>query len=374
MRAATLCLLPLAAGMLRSSPALAADAPRDVAAVLAPLRERHDVPALAAAVVVGGRVVALGADGVRRRGSDAKVTTSDRFHLGSCTKAMTATLVARLVADGALSWDASVADAFRDLAKVDPGWRQATLEHLVTNRAGAPESPDAALWARLFSHAGTGPEQRRDLAEGVLARPPVHAPGSRFLYSNAGFALAGAMAERKAGVSWEDLVRDRLFRPLGMESAGFGAPGKRSALDEPLGHREDGTPVEPGPGSDNPAAIGPAGTVHASLSDWARFASLHLLGEERGGLGLPAEAFRRMHRPPKGSEYAMGWLAVDRPWGGGRVLTHAGSNTMWFAVVWLAPKKGFGVLVACNQGGAKAEKACDEAASALIPLGLKTDR
>jgi CubicO group peptidase (beta-lactamase class C family) len=339
----------------------------DVSDVLRPIRERHDLPALAAALVEGDRVTSIGADGVRRRGSPERVTVADRFHLGSCTKAMTATLVALLVADGELSWDERVGDVFADVGKVDPGWKRATLDHLLTHRAGAPQSLDAdGLRGRLWNHGGTPVEQRLTLVEGVLARPPIVEPGTKTLYANAGYALAGARAERVAKTPWEDLLRRRVFVPLGMTSAGFGAPGSKDALDQPRGHRADGTPVELGPGSDNPPAIGPGGTVHASLEDWARFSSLHLLGEERGGLGLPAEAFRRLHEPPPGSDYAHGWVATERDWGGGRVLTHNGSNTMWFAVVWLAPKKGFGVLVACNQGGPKAEKACDEAAWALI--------
>jgi hypothetical protein len=64
----------------------------------------------------------------------------------------------------------------------------------------------------------------------------------------------------------------------------------------------------------------------------------------------------------------MGWLVTERPWGGGRVLTHAGSNTMNYAVAWLAPRRDFAVLAATNLGGNKAASACDEAAAALIGL------
>ena len=89
---------------------------------------------------------------------------------------------------------------------------------------------------------------------------------------------------------------------------------------------------------------------------------------------MGADAFVALHEPaPKkdsdaGPDYAMGWSVTRRGWAGdgGLVLTHNGSNTMWFAVTWIAPAKDFAVLVACNKGGAEAEKACDEAAAALI--------
>ena len=60
------------------------------------------------------------------------------------------------------------------------------------------------------------------------------------------------------------------------------------------------------------------------------------------------------------------WIVTDRPWAGGRALTHSGSNTMWYCTVWIAPARDFAVLVTTNQGGDEAAKACDEASWALI--------
>lgn len=352
-----------------------AKAPRDIAPLLKPLRDAHDMPAMAGAVVQGGRLVALGATGVRKRGSDEPVTPADRFHLGSCTKSMTATLIATFVEEGKLSWTTTVGDAFPDLkGTMHEGWRAVTLEQLLTHRAGAPASLDAdGLWGRLWAHRGTPVEQRRTLVEGVTRRPPDPPPGTRHVYSNAGYAIAGAMLETVVKRSWEDLLRERLFEPLGMASAGFGAPGTKGRLDQPLGHTAAGKPVELGPGSDNPAAIGPGGTVHCALGDWARYAALHLPGGRGGGVRLKPETFERLHAPApgEGQAYAMGWVVCDRDWGGGRVLMHAGTNTMWYAVVWLAPKRDFAVLVAANQGGDAAAKACDQGAWALIQDHLR---
>jgi CubicO group peptidase (beta-lactamase class C family) len=373
----------LLAGPAAPLPARAGEpppAPRDVSALLAGLPAKHGVPAVGGAIVGLGGATALGAAGVREAGKEAKATAADLWHLGSCTKAMTATLCAILVEEKALRWEGSVAESFADLPRIDPGWKPATLATLLHQTAGAPPSLDAdGLWGRLWSHSGSAVDQRRTLAEGVLGKPPLHAPGSRFLYANANYALAGAMAERSAKKPWEDLLRARLFRPLGMEGAGFGAPGSAAKdPDQPRGHRADGTAVPPGPGSDNPAAIGPGGTVHASLADWARFVALNLrAGKEEAPL-LPPAAFARLHAPPAGVEggYAMGWSATERPWAGsdgkpGRVLTHAGSNTMWYCVAWLAPDRGFAVLATTNRGGDAGARACDGAASVLIREHLR---
>ena len=81
---------------------------------------------------------------------------------------------------------------------------------------------------------------------------------------------------------------------------------------------------------------------------------------------LKPATLTRLHTPPPGSDYACGWGVVKRRWAGGNALTHAGSNTMWFVVLWLAPAKNFSVIVGTNIAGPNAEKACDEVASAMI--------
>jgi hypothetical protein len=86
---------------------------------------------------------------------------------------------------------------------------------------------------------------------------------------------------------------------------------------------------------------------------------------------LKPDIYRILQTPPFGGDYALGWVVVEREWGGGKVLTHAGSNTMNLAVAWVAPLRDFAVLVVTNQGGPAAVKACDEAASALINLYLQ---
>ncbi|MFQ5494401.1 MAG: serine hydrolase, partial [Phycisphaerae bacterium] len=125
-------------------------------------------------------------------------------------------------------------------------------------------------------------------------------------------------------------------------------------------------PIEPGPLADNPPAMGPAGTVHCSLADWAKFVIAHLEAGRKGRRLLKASTFRKLHSPSFGGDYASGWIARKRPWGGGRVFTHAGSNNANFCVVWMAPQKRFAVLVATNCAGGDTAKACDEAVWMLI--------
>jgi hypothetical protein len=93
---------------------------------------------------------------------------------------------------------------------------------------------------------------------------------------------------------------------------------------------------------------------------------------------LHGASFERLHTPPDGlSDYAYGWSRPQRPWAGPEgnrfVLTHNGSNTMWFCVAWIAPASDFAVLVCCNKGE-KGDAATDEATWTLIQEHLKTIR
>lgn len=333
--------------------------------LLEPVRERHGVPALGAAVLRGGRLEALAVCGVRRHGHEAVVTDDDRWHLGSCTKAMTATLLALQVEAGKLSWSTTVAAALPDLAaKFDPEASAITLAQLLTHRAGLPAGPPAAQWRALFGHAGPTRQARREVVATMLAVEPQAPPGERFLYSNASYMIAGAIAEEAGAASWEELMQREVFAPLGITSAGFGPPGDKDATLQPWGHKKGGDGPVPVFG-DNPPALGPAGTVHMTLADWARFVQLHLgLAPEGKQALLPAARLAELHTPPAGADYALGWIVTSRRWAKGPVLTHAGSNTMWFCVAWLAPEERFAVLVTCNQGDAA--KACDEVAAACI--------
>lgn len=361
---------------------------RDVSALLAPILEKHDVPGIVAGIVVGDRLVAAGAAGVRARGEAERVTLEDRFHIGSCTKAMTATMCAVLVERGTLRWDMTMAEAFPDVAaKMHEQYRGVTLAQLLSNRGGVPSDLSAGgLWGRLWTHRGTPREARRVLLEGLISRAPAHEPGTKDLYSNAGFAIAGHMAECVTGKPYEELMQELLFAPLGMTGCGWGAPGAADTIDQPRGHARDGMAVKPAPfGADNPPAVSPAGRLHCTLEDWGRFISLHLRGDaanpERAAALLKEGTFATLHTPPDSlSDYAFGWARPVRPWARGErpgamghVLTHAGSNTMWFCVTWLAPERDFAVLVMCNQGE-RGDKACDEAAWALIQEQIRSTK
>jgi CubicO group peptidase (beta-lactamase class C family) len=345
------------------NPPLASDGAID--AILAPIREKHQVPGLIVGVVKPQGLTAAGVVGIRKEGSPEVMTVSDKLHLGSNTKAMTATRIAMLVDEGKLSWQSTVGDVFADLkAGFHEDFLGVTLEQLLTHRAGLP--------ANIPYHEINGDSrivEREEVVKQVFSRPPEHPPGTKFLYSNVGYIAAGHIAERVTGKSWEELMTTGLFEALQMPSAGFGFPGTKGQVDQPWGHGSFlGKPMPQQ--LDNAAVIGPAGTVHCTLADWAKFVAFHL-HPPRGDKLLKPETFERLHTPPAGGDYAMGWIVTERPWAGGRVLAHSGSNTMWYATVFIAPKRDVAFLAVTNIGGTAGQQACDEALSALIKHELQ---
>jgi CubicO group peptidase (beta-lactamase class C family) len=266
-----------------------------------------------------------------------------------------------LVDAGNLTWASRIRDVFPDVAsQLHPAFQAVTLSQLLTHRAGLPH--DAAWW-ELTGKTPTA--QRWSLLTSILANAPASKPGSTYAYSNVGYALAGLMAEAVTGKAWETLMRERLFEPLEMTSAGFGSPGRPETVDQPWGHSASGNDIRP-TFADNPPSIGPAATIHCSVPDWAKFAALHLGGERGRARLLKPATFRTLHTPPPGFDYAGGWLVGDQSWADGRVLTHNGSNTAWYATIWLVPARDFAILVATNQGDHAAQTACEEAVTALL--------
>jgi CubicO group peptidase (beta-lactamase class C family) len=337
-------------------PALAE--PALLAADLDALRLRYGLPGAAALVLRGGAVVADGAAGVRSVTGQDPVLLADPFVIGSCGKSMTATVVARLAARGALRFETTLQEAFPELApQMQPAYRGVSVAALLAHRGGIPDVPSIPLPLR-----GDPAAERARALPVILALPPQGIPGQTYLYSNLGYILVGAMLDRLTGVAFESLAAAELFQPLGLASAGFLAP---AAPEAPRGHTFFGLPLPPDSPLYPPAAASPAGLHHVALPDWALYAAVHL------GLGpegyLPPELLARLHAPwdPLAADgYALGWHVAPGPFG--TVLRHDGSIGYWSARIVLIPALGYGVLMATNIFGPNAELAADELEALLF--------
>lgn len=346
--AASASLTRVAAQESAPSPVASTAANTRTAQLEAALRvalDASEVPGIAACIAHDGEILAQAAVGVRRFGDPTPVRVDDAWHLGSCTKSMTATLAAVLVERKLLRWDSSVAEVFAEEGTHED-FAAVTLAELLCHRSGLAANPTPLDYTVAAQSADDVGQRRRHVILRMLRRRPSFDPGTREVYSNAGYMVAGVMAQEVTGKSWEALMREELFAPLGMSSAGFGPPGDIDAesVVAPFGHQRVGDAIVP-VFHDNPPEIGPAGTVHATLGDWAKY----LIAHERGARGAPTllepASFDRLHTPLQGA-YALGWLRARD--GDDYSLWHNGSNTFWYAECRVRPRTRTVCLVALN--------------------------
>jgi CubicO group peptidase (beta-lactamase class C family) len=326
--------------------------------ILEEIQRETGVPAVAGIVVSHTAVLSQAAIGVRRLGDDDPITIHDRFHAGSNTKAMTATACASLVDMGTLSWQMTPLDVFPDLGeKIVPKYKSITLEMLLRHMAGIPPyMDDEADDYILPDWKGITKEQEITYFSKWLLqnRKPINEPGTAFSYSNAGYSVATAMAETATGKSWQTLLQETLFLPLGIDAVvGSGWPALHDP-NQPWGHHIQDGKLVPHPPDDAyqlETFLAPAGDVSISLPHYGRFLQMHLKALHGKETILPGELIHKMHnysQPGNG----MGWgvTTLRSLEALGLFSTHAGSAGTFILVAGISHAEDRAVALATNAG------------------------
>ena len=336
--------------------------------------EQGKSPGLFAAVIDEEGVKAIAVAGVRKQGSSETLTANDQVHLGSLTKAMTCAMLETLVRDGTFpdAWHTTVADVFPELTdEIHPDYRAVNLFQLVRMKSGIGHYGDLKYgWrdrlAGYFGNTGTSiVEERHAMLREILMSTPV-GPVGKYKYSSPAYVVAGAMAEKLTGKSWEALMKERLLTPLGITTAGFGAPGTPGKVDQPWGHRRnqwgEWVPNQ-FPHFTPSRAFGPAGSVYTSIQDYAKFIALWFPGKDPAI--LDRNSLNKLVTPDSG-HYAAGWSVSRRNWAKGIALRHTGSNGSWQTRVAVAPNRGVAYMAAANARGKDAGRAVKSVVTNLI--------
>jgi CubicO group peptidase (beta-lactamase class C family) len=326
-------------------------------------RADWNVPGLAVAVVRDGKVLLAKGYGVRELGKPGAVDADTLFAAASTTKAMTAAAIGMLVDDGKLGWDDPVRRFVPELELHDAELADSlTVRDLLTHHTGLPATD--YLWYSFDGDWKSILGRLKRVARTASTR-------SRFEYQNVMYGLAGDVVGRVAGTPWAEVVRERIFRPLGMSrSVPLGAEAARQANVVTPHSREDGAFAN----WDTLAVVDPipaAGSVWTSANDMAKWISFLLSPETaRRADGTPllkAETVAELFRPqvviqpggfyptvektqPKWTTYGLGWFQHDYRGAHGmrRVDFHTGSIDGLVAIVGLARDERFGVVVLGN--------------------------
>lgn len=326
---------------------MSADLTDELGEVLAAVVDARGRPGAVAGVWVDGEAH-VAAHGVASVETGVALTPDHLFQVGSVTKTFTSAAVALLVEEGSVAYDDPVARHLPELAAaLAPGvdLEAITVEHLLSHRSGFdgdhilthPDSPDLAVLA---------------------AARHLFAPGEGYSYSNAAFSLAGALVAAVTGQAYEDVVRRRLLRPLGLVGACFTADEaitRPVALPHwPLG--EDTILLRGAgwqPGWELSALDRAAGGLVATVPHLLRWGRFQLDGRaDDGSVVLPPEALARLHTPVVETDQVgstgLDWEVTEHD--GVTVIGHGGLTVGYSTTFGTVPSQGVVVAVVNHAG------------------------
>jgi CubicO group peptidase (beta-lactamase class C family) len=335
-------------------------------------REAFNVPGLAVSVIVGGKVVFSEGFGYRDIEDELPMTPDTLFAVGSTTKAMTATLLGMMVDEGKLDWDEPVRRYLPDFAVSDPMISpRITTRDLLTHRTGLPRHD--LLWYN------DNESSREDLIARIPHLEMAADLRQEFLYNNLMYMTAGHLAATLAGESWEQLMRDRLFGPLGMTRSNFSVATSQQDPNHALPYREN----EDGELERIPFRaidmIGPAGSVNSTVDEMSQWVGFNLLrGKARGETLIQPGTLAEIHSPQMTMQrtperpdisvptYGMGWFV--RTYRGHRQVYHGGGIDGFVTSVMMFPDDDLGIVAFDNRGSGLAELISRHAADRILGL------
>lgn len=338
--------------MLVAVNALAQQAnPEQIDTLIAQQMERYKVPGMGFALILKGRVVYSKGYGVRDINNKTPVNTDTLFAVGSIAKTFTSLAMVQQVAANRLRLDVPVVQYLPSLKFSDPQkGGKVTLRHLLSNASGLARY-DAWVFDPRFDTA-------QKIIETIEQIPFSSEPGTAFDYNNQNFIIAGAVLERISGKPWAEYVRQNIFRPLGLNRAQITFDEAVKAGNYAAPHSFTAKGLEAVPPFDRFNAIAPAGGIHASVNDLARFLQFQLNPKQTL---LPKALWSEMHRQQVSSGafdatqptplndirgYGLGWFLGE--YRGLKGFAHGGNINGFTSMIFALPEKELGMVLLTN--------------------------
>lgn len=316
------------------------------------LAAKHGVPGAQLGILRTGQEEELRtfATGVLHAGTGQVATTDSVWQIGSISKVWTATVIMRLVDEGALTLHTPVAEIMPEFRLRDPETTAAvTVWHLLTHTSG--------IDGDLFTDTGRGDDALQKYVALLADSPLNHPIGATWSYCNAGYSVLGRVIEVVTGRTWDQAIKEKLFTPLGLTHSTT-LPEEAMVFAHAMGHVKGGDEPVPAPVWGLPRAVGPAGLITATVTDVLAFARMHLLGgvASDGTRVLSRESAAAMSAyqtdcPEKrllGDSWGLGWFRCD--WHGHRAYGHDGNTIGQAAFLRVLPEAGVAVALNTNGG------------------------
>ena len=317
------------------------------------------VPGAAVALVRNDSVIYAKGYGVREVGKPATVDERTMFAIGSSSKAFTAAAVAMLVDSGKVNLDAPATAYLPGFQLYDNyATREITVRDLLSHRSGLARGE--LIWY--------GSENDRDeILRRVRFLPPTWSFRSQFGYQNIMYLAAGQVAAKVTGQSWDDIIRTRIFQPLGMTSSNTSITALQGLEDVATPHANVNDTVRALPYRriDN---IAPAGSINSNVVDMAQWVRLHLGDGKFGGKQLISKrlmdemhsaqtvikldpTWNAMNPSAHLMAYGLGWFLSD--YEGKYLVQHGGNIDGMTALVAMMPEEQFGMVILSNMNGSQ---------------------
>ncbi|MCY9514385.1 serine hydrolase [Paenibacillus apiarius] len=314
--------------------------------------DRWKVPGLAVAVIKDQEIVMAEGYGFRNAEAGLKVTPETMFAIGSCTKAFTALAAGQLADEGKLDLDAPVKTYLPHFKMHDAvATERITVRDMLCHRSGLPRHD--LMW---YNSELT----REEIIERLAFLEPNQDFRAKWQYQNIMYTVAGYLVGQLAGASWEQIVQERIFKPLRMTSSCFSVEDLQLRADYALPYIEkDGkvllTPFR------NLDAIGPAGSINSNIIDMANWVMLHLSKGVFDGQQIVTEgSLAGMHTPHMPCDpsvwgkkelpiscYGLGW-GIE-PYRGHHMIHHGGGIDGFSSFVSFLPHDHIGVVILTNK-------------------------
>ena len=261
------------------------------------------------------------------------------FPVASNSKAFTAAILGMLVEEGKITWDSKAIDHLRDFRMYDPYvTADMTIRDLLTHRSGLQTFGGDHLWLGSV-------HSRREILHRIRFLKPKAPFRSRFLYQNLMFLAAGMVAEEVTGKSWDDLIKERIFNPLGMKESFTRFDDRKNADNIAIPHEICNGVFKVRP-FDNVDGVAPAAAVNSNVIEMTQWMRLNInQGTIDGKRILKRSTMREMQRE-QFSGYGLGWGVTE--YSGHKVIRHGGGLTGMQSLQVLIPDMKLGIVVLTN--------------------------
>lgn len=313
--------------------------------------EEFEIPAMSIGIIADGEVIYSKAFGERDREKHLPATSETLFPVGSCTKAFTSFSVGGLVEEGLIDWDQQIIDILPEFRLWDQyATQNLTVRDLLSHRSGLPRH-DFMWYNSTFT--------REDIVSRLRYLEPACDIRERFNYNNLMYLVLGSAIERAAGMTWEEVVREKILKPLDMKQTGFSVKELKKTSNYALPYIGKGGEVIRLPLRDF-SNIGPAGSIYSNIDDMCKWIQMQL---DYGVIGekslLGYGTIKEMHAPqvvisgyPESKEarvsaYGLGWCV--QTYRGTYNVSHDGGIDGYTSIASLLPQDGFGIVILCNK-------------------------